>query len=153
MDEETNDSKLSEVSREGPPRDYEAMLIKLEGEVRTHIRIEQQLKLHIENTQQKVEDLERASKSTEAETAELIDGMKKDNQRLLDLLSLRDQEISDIKAQLERRMEEAHIDEERLSRTAQLEKQVIYLEKKYDRDISKLTKVGSSLVVGTEGAV
>ena len=50
MDEENNDSKLSEVSREGPPRDYEAMLIKLEGEVRTHIRIEQQLKLHIENT-------------------------------------------------------------------------------------------------------
>ena len=98
MDEETNDSKLSEVSREGPPRDYEAMLIKLEGEVRTHIRIEQQLKLHIENTQQKVEDLERASKTTEAETAELVDGMKKDNQRLLDLLSLRDQEISDIKA-------------------------------------------------------
>ena len=71
--------------------------------------------------------------------------MKKDNQRLLDLLSLRDQEVSEIKAQLERRMEEAHIDEERLTRTAQLEKQVIYLEKKYDRDISKLTKVGNRL--------
>ena len=42
-------------------------------------------------------------------------------------------------------MEEAHIDEERLTRTAQLEKQVIYLEKKYDRDISKLTKVGNRL--------
>lgn len=58
-----------------------------------------------------MEDLERASKNSEAETSEVLDGMKKDNQRLLDLLSLRDQEISDIKAKLERRMEEAHIDE------------------------------------------
>ena len=78
-EDDKEDSKLSETSREGPPRDYEAMLIKLEGEVRTHIRIEQQLKLHIENTQQKVEDLERAKQTSEAETNEVMDGMKKDN--------------------------------------------------------------------------
>ncbi len=57
-----------------------------------------------------MEDLERASKTAETETAEIIEGMKKDNQRLLDLLSLRDQEISDLKAKLERKMEVGQID-------------------------------------------
>ena len=31
---------------------YEKMLIKLEADVRQHIRVEQQLKLHIEQVQQ-----------------------------------------------------------------------------------------------------
>ena len=34
------------------------MLQKLEGEVRNHIRVEQQLKLHIESVHQKIEELE-----------------------------------------------------------------------------------------------
>jgi hypothetical protein len=35
------------------------MLQKLEADVRQHIRIEQQLKLHIESMQEKVEDDEK----------------------------------------------------------------------------------------------
>ena len=35
-----------------PPRAYEKQIQKLESDVRTHIRVEQQLKLHIEGMQQ-----------------------------------------------------------------------------------------------------
>ena len=37
---------------------FEAMLQKLEGEVRGHIRVEHQLKLHVDNTQGKLEEVE-----------------------------------------------------------------------------------------------
>ena len=36
------------VSLDEPPKDYEMILQKYEAEVRNHIKIEQQLKLHIE---------------------------------------------------------------------------------------------------------
>ncbi len=36
------------TSREGPPKEYEEIIQTLEGDIRKHIRIEQQLKLHIE---------------------------------------------------------------------------------------------------------
>lgn len=36
---------------------YEKLLIKLESDIRQHIRIEQQLKLHIEQVQQQMEDV------------------------------------------------------------------------------------------------
>ena len=36
---------------------YEKMLIKLEADVRQHIRVEQQLKLHIEQQQQQTDDV------------------------------------------------------------------------------------------------
>ena len=41
------------------PKVYEQMLQKLEGEVRKHFRVEHQLKLHIENLEDRVEVLER----------------------------------------------------------------------------------------------
>jgi hypothetical protein len=48
-----------EKFKEGPPKEYEEAIQKLEGDVRMHIRVEQQMRLHIENLQQKIEDLER----------------------------------------------------------------------------------------------
>jgi DNA repair exonuclease SbcCD ATPase subunit len=46
----------------------ESLLQKLEAEVRTHIRVQHQLKLHIENTQQRIDDLEK----TETNDKQLI---------------------------------------------------------------------------------
>lgn len=48
----------SEVGRTGNDRinDYDQMLGKYEAEVRNHIKIEQQLKLHIECVQDKLDD-------------------------------------------------------------------------------------------------
>lgn len=65
----------SEVSLPEPPKDYENMVQKLEAEVRNHIGVEQQLKLHIETMQSKIEELE--SKNTN-----LSDEIKK-SQKLL----------------------------------------------------------------------
>jgi hypothetical protein len=48
------------MSMDEPPKDYETMLQKYEAEVRNHIKIEQQLKLHIECVQDKLDDSEKA---------------------------------------------------------------------------------------------
>ena len=48
-----------------PPKDYEVMLQKYEAEVRNHIKIEQQLKLHIECVQDKLDDIEKQNKNKE----------------------------------------------------------------------------------------
>lgn len=42
-----------------PPNEYEQQLQLYEGEVRNHIKVEQQLKLHIEVLQDKIDDLEK----------------------------------------------------------------------------------------------
>ena len=47
----------STLSSAEPPKDYELMLQGLEAEARNHIRVEQQLKLHIESLQYKMEDM------------------------------------------------------------------------------------------------
>jgi len=49
----TDKSALSGIE---PPKEYEIMIQKLEAEARNHIRIEQQLKLHIESLQFKIEE-------------------------------------------------------------------------------------------------
>ena len=54
-----NSSADSTAASEGPPKDYEEIIQKLEGDVRNHIRIEQQLKLHIESIQYKLEEAEK----------------------------------------------------------------------------------------------
>lgn len=41
------------------PKIYEEIIQKLEADVRKHIRIEHQLKLHIESTEDRIEELER----------------------------------------------------------------------------------------------
>lgn len=46
------------TQREDPPKVYEEMIQNLEAEVRKHIRIEQQLKLHIESIESRVDELE-----------------------------------------------------------------------------------------------
>ena len=46
------------TSREGPPKEYEEIIQTLEGDIRKHIRIEQQLKLHIETIEGQLDQLE-----------------------------------------------------------------------------------------------
>lgn len=50
------------LSTDEAPSEYESMLQKYEAEVRNHIKIEQQLKLHIECVQDKLEDQEKVLK-------------------------------------------------------------------------------------------
>jgi chromosome segregation ATPase len=55
---------------------FENMLQKLEAEVRNHIRIEHQLKLHIENTQNKVEELEKYKLEADGKISKLEEMLK-----------------------------------------------------------------------------
>ena len=40
-------------------KEHEKQLQKFEGDIRTHIRVEQQLKIHLDNVLQKLEDMEK----------------------------------------------------------------------------------------------
>jgi len=62
---ERNNNKIvgesSQTSTTPPiPEDYEKMIQKLEADIRTHIRTEQQLKLHIESLNYQGDETERA---------------------------------------------------------------------------------------------
>lgn len=58
---ENTAQKLNEEGETGVDvSEYEQMIQKLEADVRNHIRVEQQLKLHIESIQNKLEEYERS---------------------------------------------------------------------------------------------
>lgn len=50
---------------------YEKMLIKFEGDVRQHIRVEQQLKLHIEQMQLQADELIKENSKKQLENEKL----------------------------------------------------------------------------------
>ena len=61
--------------------EYEVLLRKLESDIRTHIKIEHQLKLYSEGLQQRIEDLEK-----EANTIEKIKlNEVKNNKKILNI--------------------------------------------------------------------
>jgi hypothetical protein len=55
----------------GPPKVYEELIQGLEGEVRKHIRIEQQLKLHIETIEGRLDELEAENEKLAGECQKL----------------------------------------------------------------------------------
>jgi hypothetical protein len=44
------------ISKKEVPEEYEKLLIKLEADIRNHIKVEQQLKLHIESITSQMEE-------------------------------------------------------------------------------------------------
>lgn len=58
MSETEQNETVSSISLSGKvvPEEYEKIIIKLESDVRSHIRVEQQLKLHIESVTQQLEE-------------------------------------------------------------------------------------------------
>lgn len=64
------------TSIEGPPKIYEEIMRQLEADIRKHIRIEHQLKLHIESVEDRVEELEREQEDNEKTLTEFKE-MKK----------------------------------------------------------------------------
>ena len=58
------------TSIEGPPKVYEEIMQQLEADIRKHIRIEHQLKLHIESVEDRIEELERDEEGHEKEKNE-----------------------------------------------------------------------------------
>lgn len=89
-------------SMDEPPKDYEAMLQKYEAEVRNHIKIEQQLKLHIECVQDKLDDCEKGKEQMKKERKLQDEEIVKELSRNKDLLGLREKEIDNYKNELRR---------------------------------------------------
>ena len=77
------------------------MLQKYEAEVRNHIKIEQQLKLHIECVQDKLEDQEKLLKKEVATKERVSSESELELNRYKDLLGLREKEISSLNQQID----------------------------------------------------
>jgi len=71
----TSSSNFTSVNGQ-PPKAYEEMIQKLESDVRSHIRIEQQIKIAMEGLQQKVEDKDREKKQLKSEYKQYINELK-----------------------------------------------------------------------------
>ena len=78
-----NETGKSYPSDFDPPKEYEVWIQKLEADVRTHIRVEQQLKLHIETVHGKMEELERKVKVLDSENKEIKDMKEAEVKQLL----------------------------------------------------------------------
>ena len=55
-------SSMQSFQRESCPKMFEEIIQKLESDIRLHIRMEQQMKIAMENLQQKLEDKEKSTK-------------------------------------------------------------------------------------------
>lgn len=86
-----------EKLKDGPPKEYEELIQKLEGDVRMHIRVEQQMRLHIENLQQRIEDLERENTSNLKKVKLEMKELKTEKKRLTELLNIKDEQLETAK--------------------------------------------------------
>jgi hypothetical protein len=87
-----------EKFKDGPPKEYEEAIQKLEGDVRMHIRVEQQMRLHIENLQQKIEDLEKENEHYIKKGKDESENLKNEqNKRLNELLNIKFEQMEQTK--------------------------------------------------------
>lgn len=80
-----------------PPMEYEEIIQKLEADIRKHIRIQNQLKLHIESLQAKVDEKEKEDGKKDMEIDELRENNRKLKATLIDMDRKREEEIRKIK--------------------------------------------------------
>ena len=59
--------KQSKKTSNGPPREYERIIQKLEADIRGHIRLEHEMKIHMDYLEAKVEKFEKEQKQVEEE--------------------------------------------------------------------------------------
>ncbi len=76
-----------------PHKDYEQIMRRLEAECRTHIRVEQQMKIHIETLLQRLEESERRHRAELSANDARLQELQRDKTRLEELLALRAAEI------------------------------------------------------------
>ena len=65
----------------------------MEGDIRTHIRVEQQIKIHLDNVLQKLEDTEKQRDIDIEELKCRTKELKADKKRLEELLSMKEKQI------------------------------------------------------------
>ena len=76
-----------------PPMEYEEMIQKLEADIRKHIRIQNQLKLHIESLQWKVDEKEKNEIIKTSENEKLQANIQKLKETIIELDRKKELEI------------------------------------------------------------
>ncbi|CDW89795.1 UNKNOWN [Stylonychia lemnae] len=88
-------------SIELPPKEYETQLQQYESEVRNHIKCEQQLKLHIEVLQEKIDELEKEKITMLAEHETLIKELEeKFKQQYREIIIAKDKDLETLQSDL-----------------------------------------------------
>eukprot|EP00347_Sterkiella_histriomuscorum_P003051 403365779 len=134
----TIDNKLDESDiNQDDANEYEKMIQKLESDVREHIKCQQQLKLHIESLQNKIDDMER-TKSKQTNQADQIEKLKKENRRQDELITMKEDKVikmEDIIEKLNRRVKKAEEDQ---AKTKQFDEQIKQIEKNHQKQVLQL---------------
>ena len=85
-----------------PPKEYEQQLQQYEAEVRNHIKVEQQLKLHIEVLNEKIEEFDKEKEEIRQQLAqEFKDNERKLKEKLKGILDQKQSEIARINKELQ----------------------------------------------------
>jgi hypothetical protein len=92
-------------------KDYEEVIQKFEGDIRKHIRIEQQMKLHSESLQQKIEDKEKEIDKINKGITTLKNDFISEKKLLNKIIEKQDKELCDKKKLIEMQSKEIiHLD-------------------------------------------
>ena len=124
-----DDTSKSILTDYEPPKQYEKVIQKLEADVRNHIRVEQQLKLHIETVHNKLEELEAK--------CNILDHEKQT------LASQKDLQIADLELQLKQQTDTCqeleqtlkHEKVENVQKFESLEARILEMEQSYQKEI------------------
>ena len=124
---------------------FENMLQKLEAEVRNHIRVEHQLKLHIESNQNKIEDLERFKTEAQEKLSLYEDGKSTGGSKGEKNLQKVEAECLKLKLLLEDKVLECEKLKKELENKGKKQEKssssIDYLKKRMEEKVSELSKI------------
>ena len=133
-----SDNVLQEYKekKKNSQEDYETLLIKLEGEVRSHISIENMLKIESENMQYEIDDLEKENEALK----EIINkNNSKDNKEEIDKLNNEIENMKQILVSYEEQNLKLSNNEKKLkNQIIKLNQELKFNEQNYIDTISKL---------------
>lgn len=123
---------------------FENMLQKLEAEVRNHIRIEHQLKLHIESNQNKIEELERFKTEAQEKLSHYEDGKTTASKGEKNIQKV-EAECMKLKLLLEEKVLECEKLKKELENKGKKQEKstssIDYLKKRMEEKVSELSKI------------
>ena len=108
-EEPQNETKRAIKSKlEQQTKQYEKILVQLEGDIRQHIRVEQQLKLHIEQMQGNSEELAKDIKQKTKQIEQLTEQLNEKQEIIMKQKSKYEKQISSMKALFQTKETELH---------------------------------------------
>ncbi|CAI2360094.1 unnamed protein product [Moneuplotes crassus] len=131
-DKPVEESKISSNSQYDVNREYEIAIQKLEADIRNHIRIEQQLKLHIESVHSKIEEIEERWHQAESDKIHQQRRFDQELSKLKDSLLQKNRTISQLTADLEN---EKKTSSEKSCKIEKFEAKIKEVEQRYIKDI------------------